>query len=383
MPRRSSSFRLFDVLGIRVGVDASWFVVLFVVIFLLSADFRRELAASDGVAYGTAVAAALLFFGSIVLHELGHALAARRMGIETKSIDLWFFGGLARLSRDSRNPGEEFKMAAAGPAVTLLVVIVCVALGVALAGAARFWDAAGIGAEGLSPGLLLLAWLATVNAGLLIFNLVPAYPLDGGRLARAAVWRFTGDRGRATRASARVGQGFAWFLAGLGVVLLLSGSFNGLYLLVFAFLFGSSAKAAVAQSVVTDRLDGVQVADIMDPEAVCIPGHYAAEQARAEYFDRYGWDWFPVVDHGGRHVGIVHEQDVAAAPEGASAADVADASADWTVREETSLEELLASEPLRSNGGLVTVDREGRVRGVLTLGRVRRALSTAVTSPAL
>src|SRR3954451_20558909 len=105
MPRRASSFRLFNVLGIRVGVDASWFVVLFVVIFLLSTDFRHELNTSDGVAYGTAVDAALLFFGSIVLHELGHALAARRMGIDTLSIDLWFFGGGAPRSPRPPPPG--------------------------------------------------------------------------------------------------------------------------------------------------------------------------------------------------------------------------------------------------------------------------------------
>src|SRR3954453_10222088 len=359
MPRRTSSFRLFNVLGIRVGVDASWFVVLFVVIFLLSTDFRRELRTSDGIAYGTAVAAALLFFGSIVLHELGHALAARRMGIDTHSIDLWFFGGLARLPRDAPTPGEEFKMAAAGPAVTLLIVLVCAGGGIALAGASRFWQAAGIGADSISPGLLLLAWLATVNAGLLIFNLVPAYPLDGGRLARAGVWRLTGDRGRATRASARVGQAFAWLLGAFGLVLLLGGSFNGLYLLVFAFLFGSSARAAVAQSLVTDRLDGVSVRDIMDPEAVSIPGHYGAEQARVEFFDRYGWDWVPVVDHGGRLVGGLHARDAATATTDASVADVADPATDWTVTEEPSLEELLGSQPLRDHGGLVTVDPEG------------------------
>src|SRR3954470_22022825 len=115
MPRRTSSFRLFDVLGIRVGVDASWFVVLFVVIFLLSTDFRRELRTSDGVAYGTAVAAALLFFGSIVLHELGPAPAGRRMGLAPPSIGVCFCGGRARPPRPPRTPGEEFKMAAAGP----------------------------------------------------------------------------------------------------------------------------------------------------------------------------------------------------------------------------------------------------------------------------
>lgn len=376
--RRPTSFRLFDLAGIRVGVDASWFVVLFLVIFLLSTQFKAALSASDGVAYATAVAATLLFFGSIVLHELGHALAARREGIETKAIDLWFFGGLARLSRDARTPGEEFRMAAAGPAVTLLIVLLCAGAGVLLAGREAFAEAAAASGRGISPVLLLVAWLATINLGLLIFNLVPAYPLDGGRLARAAVWRFTGDRGRATRLAARLGLGFACLLGALGLALVLRGSFSGAYLIVFGVLFGSSARAALAQSALAERLEGVRVADIMDPEPVSVPAGMPLARAREEFFDRYGWDWFPVQDGEGRLVGVLREEAFAGAPDDAAAATAADPFAGGRIDETASLDEVVGSEPLHRLGALVALDAEGRVSGVLTLGRVRRALSVAL-----
>src|SRR5205814_4868128 len=121
------SIQLARVFGIRIGVDVSWFFVLFFFIFFLSGSFRDTLKSSDGVAYVTAVASALLFFVSLVLHELGHALVARRQGIAIAGIDLWFFGGVAKMSRDTDSPGAEFKVAIAGPAVTLIVVAVCVA----------------------------------------------------------------------------------------------------------------------------------------------------------------------------------------------------------------------------------------------------------------
>src|SRR5207248_10152591 len=121
--------KLVEIAGIRVGVDASWFFVLFLVIYVLSVQFKDILSASDGVAYITAVASALLFFASIVLHELGHAFVSRRQGVEVTRIDLWFFGGLATRSRDSTTPGAELKAAAAGPAVTLVVAVLGWGLG--------------------------------------------------------------------------------------------------------------------------------------------------------------------------------------------------------------------------------------------------------------
>ena len=130
----SGSIKLARIFGIRIGVDASWFLVLFFFIFIVSGSFKNALDTSDTVAYGTAVVSVLLFFVSLVLHELGHALVARRSGIEITGIDLWFFGGVAKLSRDTKSPGEEFKVAIAGPLVTLVIVGICVGIGVALYG---------------------------------------------------------------------------------------------------------------------------------------------------------------------------------------------------------------------------------------------------------
>src|SRR5437667_1667082 len=173
-----SSIQVARIFGIRIGVDASWFLVLFVFIFLLSGSFRDTLDSSNTVAYLTAVASALLFFVSLVLHELGHAVVARRLGIEIAGIDLWFFGGIARMNRDTRSPGEEFKVAIAGPLVTLAVVALCVGAGVAAAGSQDFRDAIAFRRDaGVTPGLLLLSWLATINGALFVFNLVPAFPL--------------------------------------------------------------------------------------------------------------------------------------------------------------------------------------------------------------
>src|SRR5207249_2951748 len=162
---------------------------------------RNTLDSSDTVAYLTAVASALLFFVSLVLHELGHAVVARRLGIEIAGIDLWFFGGIAKMTRDTQSPGDEFKVAAAGPLVTLGVVAACMAAGAAAAGSwHEFWQTARLSSNAhVTPATLLLSWLASINALLFVFNLVPAFPLDGGRIARAVAWKVTGDRLKATR----------------------------------------------------------------------------------------------------------------------------------------------------------------------------------------
>ena len=127
MFRRSGSIKLFDLFGFRIGADASWFLVLFLMIFLLSGPFRLTLHSSDGVAYLTTVVTVLLLFASLIVHELGHALVARRQGIEVKQIDLFLFGGLTQMSRDAATPGEDFKIAVAGPVATFAVILVCLA----------------------------------------------------------------------------------------------------------------------------------------------------------------------------------------------------------------------------------------------------------------
>src|SRR3954469_19874058 len=262
--------QLARIFGIRIGASPSWFVVLFLLIYILSGYFADVLDASNTAAYAVAVAAALLFFISLALHELGHALVARRSGIEIAGIDLWFFGGLAKLSRDSRSPGEEFRVAAAGPAVTLIIVVVSLAVGIGLSHGSEVVHSAVFSDSTTTPALALIGWLAMINTVLFAFNLIPAFPLDGGRIARAAAWRLSGDKNRGTRFSGRLGQGFSWLMIGFGVYLLVSGQSegNGVYFIVLGWFLGSAAKGAVASSDFSERIDGVTAGDLMDPEPV-------------------------------------------------------------------------------------------------------------------
>jgi Zn-dependent protease len=379
------SIQLARVFGIRVGVTTSWFVVLFVFIFLLSGSFRDTLDSSDTTAYATAVASVLLFFVSLLAHELGHALVARRLGVEILGIDLWFFGGIAKMDRDPDTPGAEFKIAVAGPLVSLGVVALCAGLGTLLVGWNEFLDAALLrtGVD-VTPGLLLLSWLGSINAAVFVFNLLPAFPLDGGRIARAIVWRVTGDRLRSTRIAANLGQGLAYILIGFGLYLALlsSAAFSGLWLAVLGWFLLQAARGAVAQTVFSERIEGVTVADIMDSEPVSIPASIPVTQALDEYFLRYRWPWFPAVDEAGRFVGIVHEERIKGAErlgDGEKPVrEIMDADdGEWRVGSDATLETLLGSEPLRKVGALFAVDRDGRLRGVVTIDQVRRALQSA------
>jgi len=258
---------LLHVRGIRITVDFSWFVVLFLIIIWLSSRYRDTLGPgqTDTTLYVMAVASGLLFFASILLHELGHAVVALRNGIGISSITLWMFGGVARMDRDSDSPGTEFKVAIAGPVVTALIVLACAGAGLLLTDPSEFRDTAlESNPTDVSPVAAVIAWLAGINLVVLIFNLVPAFPLDGGRVARAIAWKITGNRTGATRFAATLGQGFAYLLIGFGLFLFIQGDLiGGLWSVVLGLILNGSARGAVAQSAITGRIEGVSVADVM------------------------------------------------------------------------------------------------------------------------
>lgn len=379
------SIQLLRVFGIRIGANPSWFVVLFLFIYFAADYFHEVLRGSVTEAYLVAVAAVFLFFASLVLHELGHALVARREGIGINGIDLWFFGGVAKLSSDTRSPGAEFRIAAAGPLVTLVIVGICAGLLVLIQNSEALEIARLSDDAEASPTLTLLVALGVINALLFAFNLIPAFPLDGGRIARAIVWRITGDRNTATRASGRIGVGFAYLLMGLGIFLASRGQvFDGVWLAVLGWFIAQAARAAVLSTAFTERIDGITVADIMDAQPVAMPAATTVAQAEEEYFLRYRWDWFPVVDEHGRFLGVVREtrvdEEIAAGRPALAVAELvelADAE-DWRVASDSPLEALLGDEQLRSRGALVAVDGDGVLRGVVTIEQVRRALTAAL-----
>jgi Zn-dependent protease len=378
-PRRN--LQLARVFGIRIGVSYSWFLVLFFLIYWLAHYYFREvLGGSTSTDYTVAVAGALGYFASLVLHELGHALMARRLGIPIAGIDLWFFGGLSQMRREPQSPGEEFKIAAAGPAVTLALCGICVAAVTLLASSGSFTDVA-LPREGFvtTPALALLGWLGFINAALLLFNVIPAFPLDGGRIARAAIWWSTGDRNRATQFTGRSGQAFAVLLGLFGVwAFASSGSSLGLLTLVLAFFLYQAAGAAVLQGTLGKRIESITVADIMDREPVIIPADVTLLDAQEQFFLRYRWPWFAVVDPARHFLGVVRQQrvesEIAAGRPALAVVDVLEEDMPVRIGEEAPLESLLGSEGLGRLGAMVAVDSDGVLRGVVTLAQVRKAL---------
>ncbi len=288
--------------GVEVRINWSWLVVFALIVWSLAATVfpSQNPRLSDRVHLAMAVAAALVFFASVLLHELGHAWQARREGIEIDGITLWLFGGVAELKGSFPSPGAEFRVAIAGPLVSLVLGVGFMVL--ALAGLPSAVDG-------------VAAWLGYINLLLLVFNLIPALPLDGGRVLRAALWRARGDLGWATRVGAEIGRGFGYLFIGLGVVMfIVEGSFSGAWL-AFIGWFLLQAATAEARYVATDQaLAGLQVRDLMARKPVTVDpdltvGQFMDEIARSRRFTTY-----PVVDRSGGAIGLLAFSSVAAVP---------------------------------------------------------------------
>jgi Zn-dependent protease len=386
------SITLFHVRGIRVAVDWSWFVVLFLVILYMADYYERLLGASSAstTPFALAVLSAVGFFGSILLHEFGHAVAARRNGIGISGIQLWIFGGMARMDREAENPATELKVAVAGPLVTLAIVVALTLGGTAAVGWTEFRDATVLeSSSGASGPLAVVAWLAMINLLVLIFNLLPAFPMDGGRIARALAWWRTGDRNAATRFAANLGRLFGYLFIGGGVLMAATNSglgvFGGIWLALIGMVINGSARGAATQTAITSRIGGVRVADVMDREPVAIPADISVERALDEYFLRYRWPWFPVVDAAHRFLGLLQRDRADEVPEvsraSSSVSDLVDPDRGFFIRDDTPLDALLSNQNLRRLGALMAVDDDGRLSGVITVEQVGRALRDATAGP--
>jgi Zn-dependent protease len=253
-------WRIGRLAGIDLAIHPSWLVIAFLVTYSL-AEFQFPALYDDWSAsayWGVAVATAILFFVSVLAHEVSHALVARRFGLKVEGITLFIFGGATSIDEDSRTPREEALIAIAGPATSLLV-------GLFLLGGDVVIDQPQLAA--------LLGWLGFINVLLGLFNLIPGFPMDGGRVLRAILWRLRGDRLVATRNAAIVGRAFAYLLIGIGVFIALrpGGSiFSGLWLALIGWFLSNAAEATVAQAGVERSLHGVRVRDAMDTEPVTV-----------------------------------------------------------------------------------------------------------------
>ncbi|SCG49526.1 site-2 protease family protein [Micromonospora coxensis] len=270
-----ASFRIGRIAGVPVGVNWSVLVIFLLIAWGLSANqFPRAYPDRPVAAYVAAgLAAAVVFFLGLLAHEVSHAVVAKRNGLQVEGITLWLFGGVAELRGEAPNPGAELRIAGVGPLVSLL-------LGFFFGGIALVLTLAG--AEGLLLGSL--AWLAGINVLLAVFNVLPAAPLDGGRLLRAAVWKATGDRTKASVVAARAGWVLGALLIGLGLVQFLVGfGVGGLWLALIGWFLIGAAGVEERQARMGSALAGVRVADVMTPQ----PQTASAEMTVADFVDHY------------------------------------------------------------------------------------------------
>lgn len=358
--------------GVEVRINWSWLVIFALIVWTLADGVfpSTNPGLSGNTHLAMAIVAALLFVVSILLHELGHAWEARREGLEVDGITLWLFGGVSQFKGGFPSAGAEFRIAIAGPLVSLVLGVVFVLI--AIAGLPSAVDG-------------VAAWLGYINLALLVFNLIPALPLDGGRVLRAALWRSKGDLGWATRVGTDIGRIFGYLFIGLGLAMFIfQGSFSGAWL-AFIGWFLLQAATAEARYIATEAaLHGLRVRDLMVRDPVTVDGDLTVGQFMDEVARSRRFTTYPVVD-GGRPIGLLAFGSVAALPR-----------SEWDSRrvreamlpldrvpqlteDETAIDALTALSSPTSNRGLV-VENE-HLAGLLSITDLTRALELRRSRP--
>jgi Zn-dependent protease len=315
-----SGVRLGRIAGIEVVADWSLLIIFLLIAFSLAAGVFPSWHPDwgPGLAWGTALAAAVLFFASVLAHELSHALVGRAGGIHIRRITLFMFGGMAHLESEPPTWRSELAMAAIGPVTSLALGVAFLLLAGIIAGPIEFDpDAPGGMLATLSPLASLLLWLGSVNILLAFFNLVPGFPLDGGRVLRAIMWAATGSLRRATRWASAAGQGFAWLLMGTGLLMILGlrvpvlggGLLGGLWLMFIGWFLNNAALVSYRQLLVKERLEDVPVARIMQTRFTRVDPRTTVARLVDEHLMASGQRVFPV-EEDGRFLGMVCLQDL-------------------------------------------------------------------------
>jgi len=294
------SFKIGTLFGIPIELNSSWFLIFFLVAFTLTTSYLPQALPdrSATIYVGLAVLMSIAFFASIVIHEIAHSLVARAGGLRISKVTLFFFGGVSQMEEEPSGPGREFLMAAAGPGMSLLLS----GLGF---GALALMTSAGVTETVRIP----IEYLTFINLYVAIFNLLPGFPLDGGRLLRAILWAITGDLLKATRWASRMGQFFGYMLVVIAVVGVLGGSLDLIWFAVMGWFLSSISAAAYQQQLLKTRMAGIPLSSIMTSPVTTVPGETTLEEMAHSYFLGGKHSRYPVVDQG-RVIGLVDLQAV-------------------------------------------------------------------------
>lgn len=318
-----NGFRVGRIFGINIDIDWSWVLIFILVSWNLSTAFsasHRDWGA--GLQWGLAILAALIFFISVLAHEIAHSLMARYRGVPVKNITLFLFGGVSNIQREPPSPLAEFLITIVGPLTSFIIGAIFLLLGrVTMSGRIAFVTDPAAALAQFSPLTTILLWLGSVNILVGFFNLIPGFPLDGGRVLRSILWAITGNLRRATRWASYVGQAIAWIMILSGIAMFFdvkvpffgSGFANGIWLVFIGWFLNSAAVQSYRQLVVQDILEDIEVGRLMRTQPATITPDINVDTLVNEYFLRSGSDAFPVLS-GGEIVGMVTLDDARKIP---------------------------------------------------------------------
>ncbi len=298
--------RIGRVAGVEISLHYTWFLIAALITLSLVGQFHVANPEWSGAVVWTAsVVTGVLFFVAILLHELAHSLVAKAEGLPVRSITLFALGGVSQIEREAMSAGDEFRMAIAGPITSAVIGLVCLGL-------ARYtgWSPAG---QAPGPATAVLGWLGYINLGLAVFNMIPGFPLDGGRVLRAIVWRATRDEDRSTRIAARIGQavGFLFILWGL-FRFATGASFGALWLAFIGWFLLDAAQSSYVQAEIMSELRNVHIGDVMARDCATVDAHDSLQQL-VEQMLRGGPRCFLVLEHG-TIAGLITLKDVRQVP---------------------------------------------------------------------
>ena len=302
-----AQIKLGRIFGVEIGLHYSWFLIALLITFSLAGHFQANNPGwSDELRWGVSIVTALLFFASIVVHELSHALVAKLRGLPVRSITLFALGGIAQIEKEAADAKTEFWMGIIGPITSFVIGIVCLLITVAVG-----WTPPEFPQRPL-PAMLM--WLGLINIGLAIFNMIPGFPLDGGRVLRGIIWWATGNARRATTIAARVGQFIAFGMIVYGVFQFFRGTgLNGLWIAFIGWFLLTASRESYAQMVITEGLRGLRVADVMSRDFPVVDAHSNLQTFAEEYLTRTGRRFW-VVTLNDKPEGIITPNEISAVP---------------------------------------------------------------------
>jgi len=283
-----SQIKLGKVFGIEIGLHYSWFLIALLIVYSLSAQFHASNSSwGDQIILMMAISTAILFFVSLLLHELAHSLVAKSHGLPVKEITLFALGGVSQIEKNPTSASLEFWMAFVGPLTSAILGAICVVSARALGGAAS------------DPWTAMLLWLGYINLMLAVFNLIPGYPLDGGRVLRAIIWWKTGNADRSTRLASRVGQVVAFGFIAVGIFEFFAGAnVGGLWIAFIGWFLFQAARESDLQVGLAEALKGVRVADIMTRDCPTVEGWLNVQNFVEQQLLRTGQRCFIVAEKG-------------------------------------------------------------------------------------